>query len=59
MASSGKGESLSRAELEAYWMPSIGNRQFKQDPRMIVAAQGCYLIDDKGRRNYAMLIAYR
>ena len=42
--------SLSREQLEAYWMPYTGNRQFKRDPRMIVAAEGVYLIDDKGRK---------
>lgn len=41
---------LTREELEAYWMPYTGNRQFKRDPRMIVAAEGVHLIDDKGRR---------
>ena len=41
---------LTRAQLEAHWMPYTGNRQFKRDPRMIVAADGVYLIDDKGRR---------
>ncbi len=41
---------LTRAELEAHWMPYTGNRQFKDDPRMIVAADGCYFIDDRGRR---------
>lgn len=41
---------LSRAQLEAYWMPYTGNRQFKRDPRMIVAADGVHLIDDSGRR---------
>lgn len=41
---------LTRAQLEAHWMPYTGNRQFKDDPRMIVAAQGCYYIDDRGRR---------
>lgn len=41
---------LTRAQLEAHWMPSTGNRQFKRDPRMIVAAEGVYLIDDQGRR---------
>ena len=30
-------------------MPSTGNRQFKRDPRMIVAAEGVHFIDDKGR----------
>ena len=40
---------LGRDELEAYWMPSTGNRHFKRDPRMIVAAEGVYFTDDKGR----------
>ena len=41
---------LTREQLESHWMPYTGNRQFKDDPRMIVAAEGVHLIDDKGRR---------
>lgn len=41
---------LDRAALEAFWMPYSGNRQFKDNPRMIVAADGCYYIDRDGRR---------
>jgi beta-alanine--pyruvate transaminase len=41
---------LTREQLEAHWMPYTGNRQFKKDPRMIVAAEGVHYIDDKGRR---------
>jgi len=41
---------FTREELEAYWMPFTGNRQFKRDPRMIVAAEGVHFIDDRGRR---------
>jgi beta-alanine--pyruvate transaminase len=41
---------LTREQLEAHWMPFTGNRQFKRDPRMVVAAEGVHLIDDKGRR---------
>ncbi len=41
---------LTREELEPYWMPFTGNRQFKADPRMIVAAEGVFLVDDSGRR---------
>lgn len=41
---------LTREQLEAHWMPYTGNRQFKRDPRMIVAAEGVHLIDDKGRQ---------
>ena len=36
--------------LDAYWMPYTGNRQFKRDPRIIVAAQDVWFTDDQGRR---------
>jgi beta-alanine--pyruvate transaminase len=45
-----KPKPLTRKQLEAYWMPYTGNRQFKRDPRMVVAAEDVYLIDDKGRK---------
>ncbi len=38
------------AWLDAHWMPFTGNRQFKQDPRMIVGAQGAYYTDADGRQ---------
>ncbi len=38
------------AWLDAHWMPFTGNRQFKQHPRMIVAAEGAYYTDDRGRK---------
>ena len=41
---------LTREQLEAHWMAYTGNRQFKDDPRMIVGAEGIYYLDDKGRR---------
>jgi beta-alanine--pyruvate transaminase len=41
---------ITRQDLEAHWMPYTGNRQFKDDPRIIVAADGAYFIDDQGRR---------
>ncbi len=41
---------LTRADLEAHWMPYTGNRQFKADPRIIVGAEGVHFIDDQGRR---------
>jgi len=41
---------LTRAELEAYWMPFTANRQFKADPRLIVAAEGVHFITANGRR---------
>ena len=43
---------LSAEQLDAYWMPYTGNRQFKRDPRIIVGAEGSYLKDAEGRRIY-------
>ncbi len=48
-------QGLNRQALEAYWMPFTGNRMFKDDPRMIVGAEGCYFTDDKGRQIYDSL----
>jgi len=45
-----QSQKLSREQLEAHWMAYTGNRQFKDDPRMIVAAEGVHYIDDKGRK---------
>ncbi len=36
--------------LSAHWMPFSANRNFRQDPRLIVAAEGRYLIDADGRK---------
>ncbi len=36
--------------LDAYWMPYTGNRQFKRDPRMIESAQGVWFTDSEGRQ---------
>lgn len=41
---------LSRQELEAHWMPFTANRQFKANPRIMVAAKGVYYTDDQGRQ---------
>ena len=41
---------LSRTELEAYWMPYTANRQFKDDPRIIVKAEGSYFTSAEGRK---------
>ncbi|WER48120.1 aspartate aminotransferase family protein [Cupriavidus sp. WKF15] len=38
------------AWLDAHWMPFTGNRKFKADPRMIVAASGAYYTDADGRK---------
>lgn len=36
--------------LQAHWMPYTGNRQFKVDPRIIVAAKGAYFTSHDGRK---------
>lgn len=41
---------LSQAQLDAHWMPFTGNRQFKQDPRIITEAKGNYYTDSNGRK---------
>lgn len=45
-----KSDGLSEAQLDSFWMPSTGNRQFKRDPRLIVSAKDKYFIDNKGRQ---------
>ena len=35
-------------DLSAYWMPYTGNRQFKQDPRIITGADGVWFTDSDG-----------
>jgi len=41
---------LTQQQLDSYWMPYTGNRQFKADPRIITAAKDSYLIDAQGRQ---------
>ncbi|MCV6546583.1 MAG: aspartate aminotransferase family protein [Cohaesibacter sp.] len=36
-------------DLQNYWMPFTANRDFKQDPRMVVAADGMYYKSADGR----------
>ena len=38
------------AHLAAHWMPFSGNRDFKENPRLIVSASGNYLTTHEGRR---------
>ena len=45
-----EGAAPDYGNLDYHWMPSSGNRQFKANPRMIVGAEGNYLIDDRGRK---------
>ncbi len=37
-------------DLAAYWMPFTANRQFKQAPRLLVAAEGMYFTTADGRQ---------
>ena len=38
-----------RADLDAFWMPFTANRQFKAEPRLLVAAKGMYYRTEDGR----------
>ena len=42
--------SLSRADLEAYWMPFTPNRQFKANPRLLGRASGMHYWTPDGRQ---------
>jgi len=41
---------LSRADLEAYWMPFTANRQFKAKPRMLAKSSGMHYWTPEGRQ---------
>src|SRR5690606_21286496 len=45
----------SQLKLDAHWMPFSANRNFQRDPRLIVGAEGSWLIDDQGRKVYDSL----
>jgi beta-alanine--pyruvate transaminase len=38
------------AWLDAHWMPFTGNRQFKKNPRLFVAAEGAYYTTADGKK---------
>ena len=40
---------IDKEQLSAHWMPFTSNRQFKQDPRILVGADGLYYTDADGR----------
>ncbi len=42
--------SLSRDDLEAYWMPFTANRQYKSKPRILAKASGMYYWTPEGRQ---------
>lgn len=37
-------------DLDAFWMPFTANRQFKQEPRLVVGAKGMYYTTADGRQ---------
>ncbi len=39
-----------QSQLDAHWMPFSANREFKADPRMLVAAEGAFYQDVAGRK---------
>ena len=41
---------VNEIDLDSYWMPFTGNRQFKAHPRMIRAAEGVHFITVDGRK---------
>jgi beta-alanine--pyruvate transaminase len=43
-------ESLSRGDLEAFWMPFTANRQFKSKPRILARASGMHYWTADGRQ---------
>ena len=45
-----KRAGISQAQMDAFWMPFTGNRQFKQDPRILVGAKGRYYQSADGRQ---------
>ncbi len=50
-----KAAGLTRAELDAHWMPFTANREFKENPRVIVKAEGAWYWDAQGRKIYDSL----
>ncbi|MDH5737759.1 MAG: aspartate aminotransferase family protein [Gammaproteobacteria bacterium] len=47
--------SVSGLNLDAYWMPATGNREFKANPRMITGAEDKYYLSSDGRRIFDSL----
>ena len=50
MAARDPQSKLSAAQMDAHWMAFSGNRQFKRDPRIIVAGEGAWYSDSNGRK---------
>ena len=41
---------LDRESMQNFWMPFTGNRDFKNEPRMMVRAEGVYFWNDAGEK---------
>ena len=48
-AAAGLSGARSTNNLDAFWMPFTANRQFKQTPRLLVAAEGMHYTAEDGR----------
>ena len=44
-------------DLNAHWMPFTANRQFKKNPRLLVAGEGVHFTDSEGRKIFDGLSA--
>ena len=42
--------STNPAAIDSYWMPFTANRDFKENPRIIVGAEGHYYKTEDGRK---------
>ena len=45
-----KTMTITESQLDSYWLPFTGNRDFKKDPRIIVSGEGRYYYSDDGRK---------
>ena len=50
MSTAAATPSLSRSDLEAFWMPFTANRQFKANPRLLARASGMYYWTEDDKR---------
>ena len=44
------GDAARANTLEEHWMPFTGNRDFKENPRLVVKGEGVYYTDPKSTR---------
>ncbi len=46
---------LTRQQLDSYWMPFTANREFKDNPRLVLSAKDCHFTDASGRKVFDSL----